>query len=154
MGRRMVSTDNPIQAHEGVGAIRLGVSREDLRRLLGPPSYYDASKDFFFDASMHAHFSLAGTLELIVVAPGPFIATFEGTDLLGVDAASALSVVGAFAAVDELEAEYPLSCTFPSLDLNLWRSCLPEDEVDGDAGRRFEALGIGERGYFSRRRAS
>jgi hypothetical protein len=121
--------------------------------LLGSPSYSDASKDFFFDASLHAHFSPLATLELIVVAPGPFIATFQSMNLLDVDADRALSVVGAVAQVDETDAEYPLSCTFPSLDLNLWRSCLPADDPGGEGGRRFEALGIGTRGYFSRRRA-
>lgn len=147
-----MTAENPIRPHEGVGAIKFGASREELRRLLGSPSYSDASKDFFFDASLHAHFSLLATLDLIVVTPGPFIATFQSVNLLDVDADRALSVVGAVAFVDETDVEYPLSCTFPTLDLNLWRSCVPEDDPGGEGGRRFEAVGIGRSGYFSRRR--
>ncbi len=141
-----------IRPHEGVGPINLGMTRDEVRTVLGAPTYSDPSKDFFCDSSLHAHYSSIGILELIVVAPGPFEATFLGVNLLKVDAENAVATVNAAAQLDTTDCEYPLSCTYPSLDLNLWRSCSPED--DPEAGSRFEAIGIGTIGYFSRRRPS
>lgn len=139
-----------IRPREGIGSIKLGDSRENLRRELGSPSYSDATKDFFFNASLHAHYSALGTAELLVVASGPFVATFHGVNLLNVDADEALRIVAAVSPVDKGDPEYPMSCTFPSLDLNLWRSCLPHHDPSGGAGRRFESVGVGRQGYFSR----
>lgn len=137
-----------IEPHRGVGQVSLGAHRDELRRLLGPPEYSDSSKDFFFEASLHAHFSPLGTLVCIVVAPGPFVATYEGINLLEVEAELALAIVARNGRVDLTDPEYPRSCTFRSLGLNLWRSCLPADDPSGDAGRRFEAVGVGAVGYF------
>jgi hypothetical protein len=140
-----------LRPHEGTADVRYGMAREEVRRLLGPASYADPKKDFFAGAALHVHYDDAGCAELIVVASatgGEGI--FDGVDLLGVDAEKALAVVRRFSTVDQQHAEYPMTCVFPELDLNLWRSCLPEDVTDGSEGRRFEAVAIGVLGYFSR----
>jgi hypothetical protein len=127
------------------------MSREELRRLLGPPTYSDPRKDFFENSTLHVHYSATMEAELIVVARSPGgEAIFHGKDLLSLEADAAIAVVSRTAEVDVTDPEYPLSCTFRSIDLNLWRPCLPEDS-DGVEGSQFEAVGIGVRGYFSRR---
>jgi hypothetical protein len=136
--------------HVRVGGVHFGMLRDEVRRALGAPSYVDTGKDFFDGSALHVHYDASTKVQLVVVARATGgEALLVGVDLLGVEAEVALSVVGQTAEVDRTDPEFPLSCTFPTLDLNLWRACLPEDS-DGVEGRHFDAVGLGVRGYFSR----
>ncbi len=139
-----------LRPHEGTAGVRFGMAREEVHRRLGPQSRSRDEKDFFSEAALHVHYDDADRAELIVVAAAAGgEAIFDGVDLLGVDAEEALAVARRFAAVDEKNAEYPMTCNFPELDLSLWRSCLPEHVKDGPEGRKFEAASIGAKGYFA-----
>ena len=136
--------------HRGAGLVRFGMRRDEVRQLLGEVTHSGPSKDFFAHGALHVHYTSLMVTELIVVT-ADFGAIIDGVDVLHVPAEDALAAVARVSAVDLSDAEYPLSCTFLGIDVNLWRSCLPEDNA-GSAGRQFEAVGVGVAGYYSRHR--
>lgn len=134
--------------HEGTAGVQFGMTRAEVRRVCGAPVRAFAKKEFFFDGALHVHYDGAGLAEYIVVARslgGEGI--FGDVDLLALDADAALALVRANAAVDDSHAEYPVTCIFPELDMDLWRSCLPAVSR-GEEGRHFEAVAIGRAGFY------
>lgn len=136
--------------HTGASEVQFGMPRTRVRELLGEPVRSDSSKDFFMDGLLHVHYSPLQQAELIVVVAG-LSAKLDGVDLLAVSAEEAIAVASRRGPIDVTDAEYPTTATFRTLDLNLWRSALPEESGD-PAHERFEAVGLGDRGYFSRGR--
>lgn len=136
--------------HVGVGDLRFGMARSSVRDLLGAPSRTASTKEFFADDLLHVHYTALQEVELIVLVRG-LSARLDGVDLLSLDAQAAIAAASLHASVDSADPEYPASATFPAIDLNLWRSALPEESGD-PAHMRFEAVGLGMKGYFSRHR--
>lgn len=142
--------DLELLIHTGVGEVRFGMPRVRVRELLGDPVRSDDAKDFFMGGLVHVHYSPMQQAELIVLVAGVG-ARLAGVDLLSVDARQAIAAASRLGPVDTTDAEYPTTATFRTLDLNLWRSALPEESGD-PAHERFEAVGLGAKGYFSRAR--
>ncbi|WP_145176187.1 hypothetical protein [Rubripirellula lacrimiformis] len=90
----------------GVGPIRFGMTRADVRKLIGPHE---------------------------------------------LNAASAVAHVEKMAPFDPDAPEPGYTYVFPTLQLSLWRSVIPDASQDADdpTGRTFEAVGVGPDGYFT-----
>jgi hypothetical protein len=146
----------------GIGPVRFGMTRHEVRKVLGKPRDTRAAHtfasiefpdaDYFFENSFQITYDTQGTVDFIELATDDrFVGTYEGVDLLRMDANEAVDRVARNAAIDESDSEYPTSYVFPDLEMSLWRECLPEDDPDGIEGRRFKAVGLGRVGYFSAR---
>jgi hypothetical protein len=142
---------------DGVGPVRFGMSRADVRAVLGEPSYAQerapggqgpAGKDYFFENAFQVTYDAVGEVDFIELARHAIRALYSGAPVLELAANNAVALVARDAAFDASVPEHPVSFAFPTLELSLWRSCVPEDDPDGDAGRHFEAIGIGRRGYI------
>ena len=143
-------TNYDLLVHVGVGDLRFGMPRTSVRDVLGVPFRTAATKEFFVGGLLHIHYTAHQEVELIVLARGVY-ARLVGVDLLGLDAELAVAEAARYGPVDTADPEYPTNATFPAIDLNLWRPALPEESGDL-AHKRFEAVGLGIKGYFSRAR--
>jgi hypothetical protein len=147
----------------GVGPVRFAMTCPEVRAALGKPSHVRTAHtlgsvefpetDYFFRNSFQVTYDAEGTVEFIELGKYyGFVATYEGVDLLRVNANEAVALVARKAAIDESDGEYPMTVIFPELELSLWRECRPEDDPAGIDGRQFSAVGLGRVGYRSRRR--
>lgn len=140
--------------HVGAGEIRLGMSRSEVRRLLGDPvmSYEKVPgtplTDRYF-ADLQAAYDRQDRVEYIELnGPGDVDAVFHGRSLLFLPADEVLEWMSRFAQYDRAHPELGHSYIYPELDLSLWRPTVPDSPEDED-GRFFRSIGIGRAGYHS-----
>lgn len=144
----------------GVGPVRLGMSRSQVHDALemplpdtareGPP---DGGPDAFFESALQVSYDADGRTEFIeVYRDGPLAATYGGVDVFGTRADDLVARVARDGPFDPANPEHGFSFVFPSLELSLWRRCIPEEHGDDcfeDTGGGFETIAVGRRGYFS-----
>ena len=136
-----------LEPHGGVGPVRLGASRDEVRSAVSdPPDPFrkDPSDPYEVDAfdSLGLHVHYAGdrpAVEFIEASEAEGVSiTLGGTDLLRQSAAAVVAVLASRSSV--VEEEEGSSFVAPALDVSLWRSS-PDDEA-------FESVGVGAIGYF------
>jgi hypothetical protein len=151
--------DYEVVPHVGIGPVRLGMSRDDVRRAMPGPCHPflkgpDASQetDTFHENGFQVFYSgtapVAESIELS--RDSGFRALYRGVDVFATPADVVVSHVARDAAFDPDHWELGYSYIFPALDLSLWRPVLPESPEDTD-GREFSTIGIGIVGYFGKR---
>ena len=136
-----------LEPHGGVGPVRLGASRDDVRAAApDPPDPFQKDPsdpyevDVFDPLGLHVHYAGDRPAAEFVEA---FAAEGVTLTLYGVDPLRqpAATVVAALAARHEVvEEEEGCSFVVPEIDVSLWRPS-PGDEA-------FEAVGVGTAGYF------
>lgn len=139
-----------IRPKEGVGPIRFGMTRAEVREHLGQPGGDDAEREWYLK-DMAIDFDTSGRVEFIEIAESEnFRATFNGRCLLDLQADDAVAHLTAFAPYGEHDPELSYTYVFPDLQVSLWRAVVPDGDQDRDdpTGRRFEAVGVGRDGYF------
>jgi hypothetical protein len=145
--------------HVGIGPVRLGMSRDEVRRAMpGPCQPFlkapDASHetDAFHESGFQVFYSgTAPEAEYIELSrDSGFRALYRGVDIFATPADAVVSHVARDAAFDPDDCELGYSYIFPALDLSLWRPVLPESPEDMD-GREFSTVGIGVFGYYGKR---
>jgi hypothetical protein len=141
--------------HVGAGLVRLGMSRSEVRVLLGDPvsSYQKVPgkpfTDAYFGGGLQVAFDGEDRGEYIELnGPGAVDAVFYGRSLLFLPADDVLEWMSRFAEYDHGDPELGYSYVYPALDLSLWRPTLPETPEDED-GRFFRSIGIGIAGYYA-----
>ena len=146
-----------IVPHVGVGPIKLGMTRDEVRRVMPVPcSPYRKSQgdlhetDAFHEYAYQVYYNgESPVVEFIELSDGlDYIASYRGTDVFSTPAAEMVVLVSREAAFDPDYWELGRSYTFPSIDIALWRPVLPE-ESDGEAGIIFSTIAIGVEGYFA-----
>lgn len=134
----------------GVDSITFGMSRIEVRDCLGPVVAVREKFDLFRGGYVHVHYDARATVALIVLANGGEVgAMYAGVDLFALTADEAIAFVSRDHSPNSAEPGYPMSVTFPAIELNLWRSALPEHDPATKPGLRFESVGVGRKGYFS-----
>jgi hypothetical protein len=147
--------------HEGVGPVRLGMSREAAREAMEragvplPPVHVETPRDDYHDAGFQVSYDESGMVEYIERGrSGPFVARYCGVDVFTTPADALVTFVSDTAPYDPDDPELGYTYLFRALDLSLWRPVLPEDceEEDQpdeyDCGRVFTSIGVGRRGYW------
>lgn len=137
---------------QGVGPIRFGMTRAEVRKQLGPPDDGKGEDREWYLDDLAVDFDGDGTVEFVEIAESEnYRATFEGECLHELEADAAVAHVSAHAAYDENDPELGFTYVFPELQLSLWRPLIPEPDQDPEdpSGRRFESVGVGRDGYFS-----
>ena len=136
---------------QGVGPIRFGMTRSEVRNHLGPPEdNEDAEREWYLE-DLAIDFDPSGKVKFIEIAQSENLrGLIGGMSLLDVDADDAITHVSTMAPWDDNDPELGYSYVFPKLQLSLWRPMIPEDDQDADdpTGRRFESVGVGADGYF------
>ncbi|MCC9641603.1 hypothetical protein LOC71_04905 [Rhodopirellula sp. JC740] len=135
----------------GVGPIRFGMTRADVRQLIGPhDGDADEEREWYLEG-LAIDFDAAGKVAFIEIAESEnFRALLDGECLHELDADSAVAHVEKLAPYDTSAPEPGYTYVFPTLQLSLWRSVVPDASQDSDdpSGRTFEAVGVGPSGYF------
>jgi hypothetical protein len=140
-----------IQPTVGVGPIRFGMSRAEVRELIGPhDGDSDEDREWYLE-DLAIEFDSSGKVAFIEIAESEnFRAVLNGECLHELDADSAIAHVKKSAAYDPNAPEPGYTYVFPALQLSLWRPVVPDASQDADdpTGRAFEAVGVGRTGYF------
>jgi hypothetical protein len=147
--------------HEGIGPVRLGMSRAEAREAMEragvplPPVHLEDSRDEYHNAGFQVSHDASGNVEYIEIYRGePFVTRYRGVDVFTTPADEMVALVAETAPYDPDDADLGLTYVFRALDLSLWRpvapeDCEEEDEPDEyDCGRVFTTIGVGRRGYY------
>lgn len=161
--------------HVGAGEVRLGMTRNAIRALLGTPeSSSDKSilefgdltipvpaKDGYYNNELQISFDENNRAEFIEFSGRGAKYTkvyLNEVDVFHVPAPILIQEIMDFTNTlfDEGEKEIPYSYVFPDIDLAVWRQVIPQvDEAteeipDSDDGKYFWTIGIGIKGYYSK----
>jgi hypothetical protein len=147
-----MACDLDVRPHEGVGPLRLGMTRNECRAAFGgtydefrKPPDNDRTTDEFLGA-VHVYYDDEDRAEYIEVSRMPAVRPrFHGIALLELEPARAVAAVARHAPFDENDPELGYSYIFKPLDLSLWR---PVDEENEPEGRTFMTVGVGRVGYY------
>jgi hypothetical protein len=154
----VIRLKNPMHTFEihptvGVGPIRFGMTRPEVRALIGAPDGDgDEDREWYLD-DLAIDFDDSGRVAFIELAESEnFRAILHGECLLELDVDSAIAHVEKSAPFDPNGPEPGYTYVFPNLQLSLWRSVVPDSCQDADdpTGRTFEAVGVGPDGYFTK----
>jgi hypothetical protein len=142
--------DFDIEPHVGVGPIRFGMTRAEVRKVLGKPKSTNKERDGFLDG-FYVDFDEAGSVEFIEMAKSQkFRGLFHGTCLHDLLADDAVALVSKFGKYDRNHPELGHSYIYVDLQMSLWRGVMPspDQSTDDPDGMFFEAVGAAAAGYF------
>ncbi len=133
-----------------IGPIQLGMSREDVRQILGPPSSVQNAyekwgiqfpdRDHFFRNAFQVSYDHNLRAEFIEVsAEEGYLVTFEGIHVHASAPDVLVAAIQKLGDVDTTTREYPLNMWFPTLGLNLYREASEQDP--------FATIGICTEGF-------
>jgi hypothetical protein len=150
--------DYEILPHQGIGPVLLRMSQDNVRRVMGVPRASLpirgrlAPEDFYSSTGMFKiQYDFECRVRFIEVSQRfeeRFI--YREYSVFETKADELIRLIEADAAIDKSHAEFPATVVFPSLELALWRDCVPE-ESGGKEGIYFKTIAIGIPGYFSAR---
>ncbi len=143
-----------IQPKVGLGPIRFGMTRAEVRAELGAPESEHDEREWYLE-DMAVDFDADGRVEFIETAESAhFEVVFMDSNMHAIAANAAVVLLQTVAPYDDSAPELGYSYIFPSIQLSLWRPVIPDAEQDPEDqnGRRFEAIGIGREGYFDRQK--
>lgn len=131
----------------GIGPVRLGMTREEVRAVLGEPNYAQGNREGF-PLGLSVSFTSDGRVEFIESSRSDAcVAYYCGVPVHGTPVEELIAHISKSAEFDPNDPELGYSYIFKSLQLSLWRATVPESPADED-GRYFEAVGVGAPGYF------
>lgn len=138
----------------GVGPVRLGASREEVRAAMGSDPFiwrrFNADENHWHQSTLQVHYEeQRQTVEFIEVARSDeFVALYKGVDVHRTRADELVAHVSRDTPFDAHDRELGYAYVFRAIELSLWRGVMPESAGDPE-GQFFEAVGLGVRGYFS-----
>ena len=145
--------------HVGVGPVKLGMTREEVHRVMpGPCESFlkglnsEHETDAFHDSGFQVFYGGEGpVVEYIELSrEAGFRVLYRGVDVFATPADQVVAHVSGDAAFDPTDPELGYAYIVPDLDLSLWRPVLPETPEDPE-GREFSTIGVGVAGYYGDR---
>jgi hypothetical protein len=142
--------------HVGIGPVRLGMSRDEVRRIMPGPAdsflkgpYAKIETDGFLECAFQVYYHTnTATVEYVMLARhGGFVAVYRGMNVFDTKAEYLVAHISRNAQYDRTDPELGYSYIFPELDLSLWRPTMPESPDDTE-GREFMTIGVGVTGYY------
>jgi hypothetical protein len=136
---------------EAIGPLRIGMKREEVRRILGEPSAVRAARqqrgisfpetDYFWENSLQITYAQDRVDFIGANRGGPFDLLWEEQSLFSTTFTEITEAIARYTPVDTTDTEYPTTWRFPAWGLCLWRSCQPED-VDPELRSAGDRSGI------------
>lgn len=116
-----------------LGPLRLGMTREDVRAILGVPEYSEAAyeqhgisfrdKDCYFDSCIQIRYDESHRVEDIQASAHPsFTVRIAGVSVLEVPPPDAASPFEALGPLNREDREFPSVYAFPSIGISFWRA--------------------------------
>jgi hypothetical protein len=137
----------------GVGPVRLGMSRKAVLAAFGPPSasfYKTPNSRYPTDAWYGSDFQVfyegeKPTVAFIELSNGANLeAVLFGLPVFTTSVPALISEIGRRAELDRADPELGYSYTFPNLELAFWRPDNDDEETP-----YFATVGLGRAGYYS-----
>ena len=145
--QRRLTVDEAIP-HVGVGPVKLGMTREEVHRVMPGPreSFHKDSNDEYetqmpsTTADSRSSTVVRGLSWSISSCPreASFRVLYRGVDVFATPADQVLAHVSGDAAFDPTDPELGYAYIFPDLDLSLWRPVLPETPEDPEGREVFD----------------
>lgn len=153
----------------GVGPVKLGMSREEVRNLMTidfkENKFYEAD-DFHKDGSFHVVYDKEQLVEYIAVSHSievPII--YRNIDVFNTKALDLVAEIEKEYAYDKNDSELGYSFIFPEIELSLYRPVIPNadvarwqpeqdidwDDEDYEDFYYFQTIIIGREGYYSKK---
>jgi hypothetical protein len=161
-----------VTPHIGANDLKLGMSRNEIRRVLGDPEYsmeksvfefQDISiptpaRDGYFENELQISFDDSGKANFIEFSGRGARHTTVFLYGLGVFDTPAPDLIKVIAEksntqFDQEDEEVPYTYTFRDIDVSIWRPVIPEQDEnenqipESDEGKYFWNIGIGITGY-------
>ena len=139
--------DCVIQPLIGVGPIKLGMPRDEVRRVMEQPPTSLPKRDAFYGSSFQVFYAGdQSTVEYIELSRESQVrALYRDLDVFATLADKVIAFISCDSAYDPSRRESGYSYIFPDLQLSVWRPVLPQDD---QRGRFFSTIGIGRKGYY------
>lgn len=162
-----------LKPHIGAGEIKLGMTRDEIRKILGKPEYSSEksvmdygdfsmpipAKDGYFKNELQITFDDNNNADFIEFSGKDSEFTEVFLKEIEIFKTPALQLIEEISVLtnsdfDKEEEEIPYSYIFPSIDLAVWRQVIPEmdeqtEEIpESDEGKYFWTIGIGIKGYY------
>ena len=147
-----------IQPHVGIGPVRLGMKRDEIRNILeglggGKPVAKSAHTDCFFRNSLQVSFEPDESASFIeVYSDAQWTCLFEGADVFDTPADELVRHVERFDSRDPILSTKN-GFVFSSLILTLWEADSQDDRKRNETREIFFAVGIGDQRYLAAIRA-
>lgn len=148
--------DYTVQPFVGVGPVRLGMSRDEVRSAMPEPSepfrkgltsrhetdaFHQNAFQVFYDGE-------PPTVEYIELSRSSVLrAVYRDLDVFATPADEVVTYISRDSGFDQSDPEIPYSYLFRGLQLSLWRPTIPASDKDTE-GRFFSTIGIGKSGYY------
>ncbi|MEH6471208.1 MAG: hypothetical protein V7752_08160 [Halopseudomonas sp.] len=132
---------------EGVGPIKFGATKDQVRKTLGEPESCHGHTEYFLGSSIQVTYSTAGLVEFIELASDVVVA-WSGIELFTTPVSDLVAAISQFSSLATEESEPGYTFTFPEAEVGFWRPTQP-DEDDPEDGKYFESVGLGCKGYYS-----
>lgn len=140
-----------VEPYVGIGPVRLGMTRPDVRKAMGEPSavqdVYEKwgirfpDKDYFYENCFQISYSDQGTVNFIEASMNVrYSVVYLGLDVHRTTADKFISEIQKIASPDIRALEYPMNLLFPEIDVSIYREDM----------ERIEAFGISISGYLSK----
>ncbi|BAX79342.1 hypothetical protein [Labilibaculum antarcticum] len=162
-----------LEPHIGAGKIKLGMTRDETRKILGKPEYSSEksvmnygdfsmpvpTKDGYFKNELQITFDDNNKADFIEFSgkDSEFTEVYlSEIEIFKTPAPQLIKEISVStnSDFDNEEEEIPYSYVFPSIDLAVWRQVIPEmdeqtEEIpESDEGKYFWTIGIGIKGYY------
>ena len=136
-----------IEPNVGVGPIKLGMPKSEVKKVLGEPEFEGDGRAAYFSGFM-IDFDDSNHVEFVEVARSALIkVSYKGVILHDILASEAVEYLSNFDSYDINDPELGYSYVFKALQISLWRGGAPENEFD-EEGRYFESVGVATKNYF------
>jgi hypothetical protein len=131
-----------VKPHVGIGPARLGMTREEIRGVLGEPSHAEEAhercgiafphKDYFYENAFQVSYDDEMKAEFIEVSSNSkFTVIFDGVDIHRSEPDQVIAAIEQHDQPDAEDWEYPLIRLYHGLHLSLYREHSDEDRFDG-----------------------
>jgi hypothetical protein len=128
--------------HEAIGPARLGMTREEIRKIFGNPVHIEVTyvqsgirfpdrDSFFSHGGFQVHYDSDLRVEFIEVAAEPdYMITFDGIPIHDSAPGKVVAAIQKYDEPDMTRRGYPTNLLFSALDLSLYREHSDKEPFD------------------------
>jgi hypothetical protein len=131
----------PVIPLVGIGPVKLGMPRTEVRAIFGTPEYVEAAherfglqfraKDCFFKSCLQVRYNAKEEVEGIQFSRHPmFAVVFDSVPVHDAKVEMVAQAVSQRAELNRNDSEFPHTYAFPSIGLSLWRERLDKTRFD------------------------
>lgn len=136
-----------IVPREGAFPFKLGMSREEVRSLLGEPGFSKPRRDFYLQNGLSFEYKEEQVIFIHIARSSGLTVTYQNVDVFQTSANDLISIVARDGDYDDTNPEFGQIYDFPKLSVVFWRPVIPKDDND-PKGKYFETVCVYVSGYY------